>query len=124
MPTYRTRTSNTTRKRAKRKYPKRLPRDPRKLFRWAASGSNKDYDKLRELARKARHSLPTHIDGVAFERLMHVDRLRLIEEIQQAEQHDVSAGAFLDGLNWLLDKIPWGNWLWPVGAAQSSINSL
>ena len=125
MPTYRTRTSNSTgRKRAKRKYPKRLPRDPRKLFRWAASGSNKDYDKLRELARKARHSLPTHIDGVAFERLMHVDRLRLIEEIQQAEQHDVSAGAFLDGLNWLLDKIPWGNWLWPVGAAQSSINSL
>ena len=125
MPTYRTRTKNSTgRKRAKRKYPKRLPRDPRKLFRWAASGSNKDYEKLRELARKARHSLPTHIDGVAFERLMHVDRLRLIEEIQQAEQHDVSAGAFLDGLNWLLDKIPWGNWLWPVGAAQSSINSL
>ena len=30
---------------------------------------------------------------------------------------------FLDGLNWLFDKIPWGNWLWPVSAAQASINS-
>jgi len=26
-------------------------------------------------------------------------------------------------VNWVLDKIPWGNWLWPVSAAQSAINS-
>ena len=124
MPTYRTRTSNSTgRKRAKRKYPKRLPRDPRKLFRWAASGSNKDYDKLRALARKARHSMPSHIDREAYGRLENVDRLLMIEEIQAHEQHDVSAGLFLDAANWLLDKVPWGNWLWPVSAAQSTINA-
>ena len=62
MPTYRTRTTGKKAAR-KQKYPKRLPRDPRKLFRWAARGSNKDYDKLRALARKARHSMPSHIDG-------------------------------------------------------------
>ena len=123
MPTYRTRTAGGAAKKKKRKYPKRLPRDHKKMYRWAALGTVKDYEKLRDLAAKARHSLPAHIDGVAFERIIQVDRLRMIEEIQAAEQHDISAGFFMDGLNWLLDKIPWGNWLWPVSAAQSSINS-
>ena len=123
MPTYRTRTVRPAKKKA-RKYPKRLPRDPNKLFRWAARGTDKDYEKLRKLARKARNSLPANIDANAFERLQNVDRLRFIEEIQASEQHDVSAGYFLDGLNWLLDKVPWGNWLWPVAAAQTSINSM
>ncbi len=123
MPTYRTRTAGGDAKKKKRKYPKRLPKEPKKMYRWAARGTVKDYEKLRSLAAKARHSLPTHIDGEAFERIIHVDRLRMIEEIQAAEQHDISAGFFMDGLNWLLDKVPWGNWLWPVSAAQSSINS-
>jgi len=122
MPTYRSRTTKAP-KRKTRKYPKRLPRDPRKLLRWAARGTEKDYEKLRQLARKARHSLPSHIDRDAFARLQNVDRLRFIDEIQAHEQHDVSAGFFLDGINWLLDKVPWGNWLWPVSAAQSSINA-
>jgi len=106
-----------------RKYAKRLPRDPKKLFRWAARGSPKDYERLRQMARKARNSLPEHIDKEAYRRLEHVDRLRLIEEIQAHEEHDLSAGAFFDAVNWVLDKIPWGNWLWPVSAAQSAINS-
>ena len=121
MPTYRTR--QTTKKKGPRRYPKRLPRDPKKLFRWAARGSRQDYEKLQNLARKARNSLPAHINQEAYDRLLHVDRLTMIEEIQAAEQHDVSAGWFLDGVNWLLDKVPWGNWVWPVTAAQASINS-
>ena len=122
MPTYRSRTTRTP-KRKVRKYPKRLPRDPHKLLRWAVRGKPKDYEKLRQLARKARRSLPVHIDQDAFARLEKIDRLTMIDEIQAHEQHDVSAGFFLDATNWLLDKIPWGNWLWPVSAAQSSINS-
>ena len=123
MPKYRSRQAQQPKKRKTRKYAKRLPRDPRKLFRWAAQGTDADYKKLRELARKARHSLPSHIEPDAFKRLQNIDRLRMIEEIQAHEQHDVSAGFFLDGLNWMMDKIPWGNWLWPVRAAQSSINA-
>ena len=122
MPTYRTR-EQKTKKKGPRRYPKRLPRDPDKLFRWAAKGSPVDYERLRALAKKARHSLPAHIDGVAFEKLMHVDRLTMIEQIQAAEEHNVSAGWFLDAVNWLFDKIPLGNWIWPVSAAQSAINS-
>ena len=122
MPTYRTR-EQKTKKKGPRRYPKRLPRDPDKLFRWAAKGSPVDYERLRTLAKKARHSLPAHIDGVAFEKLMHVDRLTMIEQIQAAEEHDISAGWFLDAVNWLFDKIPLGNWIWPVSAAQSAINT-
>ena len=122
MPTYRTR-EQKTKKKGPRRYPKRLPRDPDKLFRWAAKGSPVDYERLRALAKKARHSLPAHIDGVAFEKLMHVDRLTMIEQIQAAEEHDISAGWFLDAVNWLFDKIPLGNWIWPVSAAQSAINT-
>ena len=46
---------------------------PVKQLRWA--WTLEDYAKLRELAKKMRHSLPAYIDGVAFELLTHVDRL-------------------------------------------------
>ena len=53
MPSYKTRGKPDNRKVAKRtrKYPKRLPRDPAKLFRWASKGSLVDYEKLRALAK-------------------------------------------------------------------------
>ena len=120
MPSYATKPA----KKKVRKYPKRLPRDVHKRLRWAARGTHRDYEKLRQLAKKARASLPSHVDAAAFEKLMHVDRLEMIEHIQAAEEHNVSAGWFLDAVNWLLDKVPFGNWIWPVSAAQSSINSL
>jgi hypothetical protein len=124
MPRYSTRRANKPAKKRARKYPKRLPRDVHKRLRWAARGTNKDYEKLRQLAKKARASLPSHVDAAAYERLMHVDRLEMIEQIQAAEEHNVSAGWFLDAVNWLFDKVPFGNWIWPIHAAQSSINSL
>ena len=123
MPSYKTRRSDKPAKKKARKYAKRLPLDPTKRLRWAARGTVKDYARLRELAKKARASLPAHIDRDAFERLLHVDRLTMIEEIQAAEEHNVSAGWFLDSVNWVLDKVPFGNWIWPVAAAQSAINS-
>ena len=123
MPTYRSRQARSKKVARVRRYPKRLPRDPRKLLRWAARGSPADYEKLRKLARKARGSLPMHIDRDAYSRLENVDRLKMIDVIQAHEKHDVSAGWFLDACNWLLDKVPWGNWIWPVSAAQSTINS-
>ena len=123
MPKYKPREATVKRKSRKPRLPKRLPRDPNKLMHWAGRGTVIDYDKLRKLAIKARHQLPAYIDGVAFEKLIHVDRLTMIEEIQAAERHDISAGAFLDGLAWLLDKVPWGNWLWPLSASQSAIKA-
>ena len=122
MPRYRTKQVDKP-KRTKRKLPKRLPKDPLKLLRWAGTGTEKDYERLRKLAVKAWPNIPSYIDGKAFERLVHVDRLTMIEEIQASEQHDVSAGGFLDAVNWVLDKVPWGNWPWPVSASQSAINA-
>ena len=123
MPSYKTRSVKAKKK--SRRYPKRLPLDVTKRLRWAARGTVKDYGKLRQLAKKARQGgLPPHLDVSAFEKLAGVDRLTMIEEIQAAEEHNVSAGWFLDAVNWVLDKVPWGGWLWPVSAAQSSINAL
>mgnify|MGYP000657444085 CR=1 FL=1 len=102
---------------------KGMPKDPRKLLRWAGRGTVKDYTRLAEAAKKLRNSLPAFIDGVAFEKLTRVDRLLMIEEIQASEQHDLSAGLFLDAVAWVLDKTPWGNWLWPVTASQSAIKA-
>ena len=124
MPSYRTRQVKTKRKQTKaRGTMKGFPHDARKLLRWAGRGSVKDYSRLAEAAKRMRNSLPAYIDGVAFEKLTHIDRLLMIEEIQANEQHDISAGGFIDGLAWLLDKVPWGNWLWPVQAAQSAIKA-
>ena len=131
MPKYRTRMRERTDLPARmeanvektRKYKKRLPKDTRKLLRWAGLGTRKDYTKLQELAKKARAGLPSYIDGVAVELLMRVDKQMLIEQIQASENHDVSAGAFLDAINWILDKVPYGSWVWPVKASQSAINA-
>ena len=126
MPRYRTRDAKKPAKPAKRgtrKYAKKISRDPVKLLRWAAKGTLRDYGRLAALAKKMRHSVPAFIDGVAFDKITHVDRLSMIEEIQAAEQHDISAGGFLDAVSWLLDKVPWGNWVWPVAAAQSTVNA-
>ena len=47
----------------------------------------------------------------------------MITETQQNEQHNISGGFFNDALSWLLDKVPLGNWLWPVGAAQGALKA-
>ena len=107
MPSYRTREVKPKRKQTKQRgTTKGFPRDARTLLRWAGRGSVKDYSRLAEAAKRMRNSLPAYIDGVAFEKLTHVDRLLMIEEIQASEQHDISAGGFIDGLSWLLDKVP------------------
>ena len=123
MPSYRTRLSRPKKKRPKARATTGFPRDTNKLLRWAGRGTVKDYTRLAEAAKRLRHSMPTYIDGVAFEKLTRVDRLLMIEEIQASEQHDISAGGFLDAVAWVLDKVPWGNWLWPLGAAQSAIKA-
>ena len=84
MPAYRTKKAASKPKPIK--VVRQLPKDTRKLLRWAGTGSEKDYERLRTLAAKARRTVPTHIDGVAIEKLMHTDRLQMIEEIQAAEQ--------------------------------------
>ena len=128
MPKYKSR--NRPAKKKTPKLPKKkgkFTRDPRKLLRWAARGTHDDYERLRALAKKARHSVPAYIDGVAFDRLTSIDRTRMlsamIEEIQAGEQHNISGGFFSDALSWILDKVPFGNWIWPVGAAQGALKA-
>ena len=127
MPKYKTRTRKTKKKAKVPKKAGRFTRDPRKLLRWAANGTNKDYEKLRGLAKKARESVPTYIDETAFERLARIDRkgmlTSMIQETQANEEHNISGGVFSDALGWLLDKVPLGNWMWPVAATQGALKA-
>ena len=122
MPSYRTRPKKVLKK--KKKAPKQLPRDPRKMLNWAGRGTNKDYEKLRSLAKKYLNKRPSYIDNAAAEKLTRIDKMLMIEEIQANEQHDVSAGGFLDAINWLLGKVPYGSYVWPLKAGQTSINAM
>ena len=121
MPNYRTRQKKQLKK---KRVSKRLPRDPRKMLNWAGRGSDKDYEKLRSIAKKLLNKRPSYIDNDAAEKLLSVDKLLMIEQIQANEQHDVSAGAFLDAVNWLIDKVPYGSYAWPLKAGQTSINAM
>ena len=121
MPRYRTRPKKVKKK---KKAPKQLPRDPRKMLNWAGRGTNKDYEKLRSLAKKYLNKRPSYIDNAAAEKLTRIDKMLMIEEIQANEQHDVSAGGFLDAINWLLGKVPYGSYVWPLKAGQTSINAM
>jgi hypothetical protein len=87
MPRYRTRDAAKQPKRTKRggKHAKRISRDPTKLLRWAAKGTLRDYEKLAALAKKMRTRVPEFVDAAAIDKITHVDRLTMIEEIQAAE---------------------------------------
>ena len=125
MPKYKSRSKKKAPKLPKKKG--KFTRDPRKLLRWAARGSHDDYERLRALAKKARAAVPAYIDSAAFDKLTTVNRTRMlsamIAEIQEAEQHNISGGFFSDALSWVLDKVPFGNWLWPVAAAQGALKA-
>ena len=47
----------------------------------------------------------------------------MIQETQANEDHNVSGGIFSDALSWILDKVPLGNWLWPVAATQGALKA-
>ena len=126
MPKYRTRAKSATKRRGAAKRPKKFTRDPRKLLRWAVSGSRDDYGKLRKLARGLEMS-PEFLSKARVQRLASITRERmmseLIAETQAGEEHNISGGGFQDALSWVLDKVPWGNWLWPVAAGQSALKA-
>ena len=98
MPKYRTRAKSATKRRGAAKRPKKLTRDPRKLLRWAVSGSRDDYGKLRKLARGLEMSVPEFLSKARVQRLASITRERmmseLIAETQAGEEHNISAGGF------------------------------
>lgn len=116
MPNYKTGKRKKKSKRAKtaettrmKKRPSHITSDRRILLSWAVRGTPVEFAKFRDYALKARRSLPVWIDGVAYDKLLHTDRGKMITDLQDAEVHadpDASASAFVDALNWLLDWVP------------------
>ena len=117
MPRYRSR-SRTRKDREKKRIRMQVPRDRRKLAHWAVRGTHEDYKKLHHHAIRLAPQKPNYVSGDTMRLLQTADRRRLVEATHQRDNHGT-----LDGLAWLLDKVPWGNWIWPVSAAQSVINA-
>ena len=120
MPSYRTRAPK--KKKARAPPPRKgLPRDRRKLLRFVAAGSAKDYDRLAAAAKRLRDQRPPYVDPIALDQIARADKVAAVENVAATRQGDSSP--FLDALSWVLEKVPLGNWSWPVAAAQSAIKA-
>ena len=111
MPRYKTRGSNR-RARERKRIRARIPRDKRKLQRWAVRGTHADYEKLRNAAAKHEAEKPSYISNKAYRMLMNAERSTMIEAAGAKENH-----WFLDGLAWIIDKVPFGGWVKTLGQA-------
>ena len=121
MPSYRTRTPKPKKRSGGTRKHKGLPQDRRKLLQFVARGSVKDYERLAAAAKRLRSSRPPYIDERSLELLAQADKVAVVDEVQQSRQEHQSP--FLEALSWLFEKIPLGNWAWPIAAAQSAIKS-
>lgn len=111
MPRYKTRGS-ATKAREKKRIRAQIPRDKRKLRHWAVRGSASDYERLRNAATKHGATKPSYVSHQALQVLQTADRSSMIQATQEKENH-----WFLDGLAWLIDKVPMGGWVKTLGQA-------
>ena len=111
MPHYKSR-SKSRRAREKKRIRAQIPRDKRKLARWAVRGSHADYEKLRNAALTHGPNKPSYVQDDALRQLQSADRNTVIQATHSKENH-----WFLDGLAWLLDKVPVGGWVKTLGQA-------
>lgn len=116
MPQYTARRKRT-KQRKQKKITKGFTRDKRILKRWAVEGTEKDYQKLRRYADTYSAEAPEYVLPSTMDELATIDRRRLIAKI-----HDEPHGGswFMDGLNWLLHRLPGGwKWITKLGRAAS-----
>ena len=118
MPRYTTKRKKKT-NREKRRLRKTVPRDRRKLMRWAARGDSNDYEKLRRNARKLMvdYDIPAFVNFDDVEQLANTDKSKLIQAIHhdnvRTYAHPHLRG-FLDALSFVLDKANLRGWDWPA----------
>ena len=118
MPRYTTSRKKKS-NREKRRLRKTVPRDRRKLMRWAARGDSTDYEKLRRHARKLMvdYDIPAFVNFDDVEQLANTDKGKLIQAIHhdnvRTYAHPHLRG-FLDALSFVLDKASLRGWDWPA----------
>ena len=116
MPRYRSR-SRTRKDREKKRIRMQVPRDRRKLAHWAVRGTHEDYKKLQHHAIRLAPQKPNYVSGDTMRLLQTADRRRLVEATGARDNHGT-----LDGLAWLLDKVPRAAGLgWLTGLGQAAM---
>ena len=117
MPHYKSR-SKSNAAREKRRVRAQVPRDKRKLSRWAVQGTHDDYDKLRRHARRLaeQEGPPSYVTDRSVNLLQNADRVSLIQAAHERENHWLT-----DGLAWILDKVPGKDFLWFTKLGQAAL---
>ena len=93
-----------------------VPRDKRKLSRWAVQGTHDDYEKLRRHARRLSETAPSYVSQGAVDLLSNADRVSMIQAAHEKDNHWLT-----DGLAWMLDKIPGKDFLWLPKLGQAAL---
>ena len=113
MPSYTTK-RRRSRQRNVARIKKSVSRDRRQLLHWSARGTHKDYEKLRNHAKKVVHRTPSYVDQEVVTSIAENGSRRMLAE-------NVHKSSFLDGLAWLIDQVPGGSWTWLKQAAQGAM---
>ena len=100
MPSYTTK-RRRSRQRNVARIKKSVSRDRRQLLHWSARGTHKDYEKLRNHAKKVVHRTPSYVDQDVVTNIAENGSRRMLAE-------NVHESSFLDGLAWLIDQVPGG----------------
>ena len=115
MPRY-TAKRNRQKQRRQKKVTRGFSRDKRILKRWAISGTDKDYERFRRYADMHAVDAPDFVLPSTMDELAAANRQSMVKNIH-AEPH--GGGWFMDGLNWLLGKVP-KPWSWISGLANAA----
>lgn len=86
-----------------------MPKDRRKLARWAVQGTHSDYEKLRASAQTLQR--PSYVTSEAADVLANATRPSMVTAAHGGD-HEV-----LDAIAWLLDVVPGRGWLKTLGQA-------
>ena len=113
MPRYQTK-RRKSRQRNVARIKKSVSRDRRQLLHWSAKGTHKDYEKLRGHAKRVENRVPSYVDQKVVTDIGNKASRRFLAE-------NVHKSPFLDGLAWLIDQVPGGNWTWIKQAAQGAM---
>lgn len=109
MPKYTTR-KRAAQKRKRKTLSKIISKDKRILKRWAASGTEADYAKLRKYAAKLTDGAPSYILPESMQELQHTNRRRMIESLHNDGGAVQAENPFMDALAYVVHSMPVVGW--------------
>ena len=120
MPKYTTKKAAAAKRRQKT-VTKSISRDKRVLKHWAASGTERDFQRLRAAATKFKDKAPDYVLPGVMEQLETINRRRLVEAIHADGNTSNDNNFFTNALAWLSHIMPTKGWSWATDLTKNSM---